>query len=314
MLMGPRPDSVNEGFGPARNQQHRQGVGWTGVGLGAAGKPRTPGRRGHVRKSQRTQFLGDRAGLAFTRWVTGFRCPDLLVEYLKERQPAMDYTSLEDASRTLVRNFWLQIERIQPGIDTLRLPYEVVSAWKQVSRTKVTRRRLPDGTVHEAVTERANYGSLMIGVRALYPDLAHWAVEEPKRWGLWVAPCPVSAADASTSKHQKRRKAKMDQRTRERLPALSSVVRAARANWTETREGMDALRAAPLGGQFTFRGRTYTRQKRDSSTQFRAYDESGRRVHLGLLEERAFWAWATIEFLQHTGVRIEEMLEASHHA
>jgi hypothetical protein len=189
-----------------------------------------------------------------------------------------------------------------------------VSAWKQVSRTKVTRRRLPDGTVHEAVTERANYGSLMIGVRALYLDLAHWAVEEPERWGPWVAPCPVSAADASTSKHQKRRKAKMDQRTRERLPALSTVVRTARANWTEAREGMDALQAAPLGDQFTFRGRTYTRQKKDSSTPFRAYDESGRRVHLGLLAERAFWAWATIEFLQHTGVRIEEMLEASHHA
>ncbi|MFD5161792.1 hypothetical protein ACFWMJ_27550 [Streptomyces hawaiiensis] len=153
---------------------------------------------------------------------------DLLVEYLKERQPTMDYTSLEDASRTLVRNFWLQIERIQPGIDTLRLPPEVVSAWKQVSRTKVTRRRLPDGTVHEAVTERANYGNLMIGVRALYLDLAHWAVEEPERWGPWVAPCPVSAADASTSKHEKRRKAKMDQRTRERLPALSTVVRAAK--------------------------------------------------------------------------------------
>ncbi|MEU1867854.1 site-specific integrase [Streptomyces gardneri] len=239
---------------------------------------------------------------------------DLLVEYLKERQPSMDYTSLEDASRMLVRNFWLQIERIQPGIDTLALPPEVVAAWKQASRTKIERRRLPDGSVHETVTERANYGYLMMGVRAFYLDLAHWAVEEPERWGPWVAPCPVSAADASTSKHEKRRKAKMDQRTRERLPALSTVVRAARANWTEAREGMDALRAAPLGGQFTFRGRTYTRQKKDSSTPFRAYDESGRRAHLGLVEERAFWAWATIEFLQHTGVRIEEMLEASHHA
>ncbi|MEU1465263.1 hypothetical protein ABZ467_32265 [Streptomyces sp. NPDC005727] len=77
---------------------------------------------------------------------------------------------------------------------------------------------------------------------------------------------------------------------------------------------MDALQAAPLGGQFTFRGRTYTRQNKDSSTPFRAYDESGRRVHLGLLEEQAFWAWATIDFLQQTGVRIEERLEASHHA
>ncbi|WP_219510888.1 tyrosine-type recombinase/integrase [Nonomuraea ceibae] len=110
------------------------------------------------------------------------------------------------------------------------------------------------------------------------------------------------------------RATRADARDCERLPALSTVVRAARANWTEAQEGMDALRVAPLGGQFMFRGRTYTRQKKDSSTPFRAYDESGRRIHLGLLEERAFWAWATIEFLQHAGVRIEEMLEASHHA
>ncbi|MFF2078370.1 tyrosine-type recombinase/integrase [Kitasatospora sp. NPDC058162] len=239
---------------------------------------------------------------------------NLLVEYLKECQPTMDYTSLEGASRTLVRNFWLQIERIQPGIDTLRLPPEVAAAWKQASRTKITRRRASDGSVHEVVSERANYGNLMMSVRAFYLDLAHWAVEEPERWGPWVAPCPVSAADASTSKHEKRRKAKMDQRTRERLPALATLVRVARENWAEAREGMEALRAAPLGGRFTFMGKTYTRQKQDSTTPYRAYDETGRRTHLGQVEERAFWAWATIEFLQHTGVRIEEMLEASHHS
>ncbi|MFE0929288.1 tyrosine-type recombinase/integrase [Streptomyces mutabilis] len=41
---------------------------------------------------------------------------------------------------------------------------------------------------------------------------------------------------------------------------------------------------------------------------------TGRRIDLGLAESRAFWAWAMVEFLQHTGVRIEEMLEASHHS
>lgn len=35
---------------------------------------------------------------------------------------------------------------------------------------------------------------------------------------------------------------------------------------------------------------------------------------LGPAEQRAFWAWASVEFLRHTGVRIEEMLEASHHS
>ncbi len=31
-------------------------------------------------------------------------------------------------------------------------------------------------------------------------------------------------------------------------------------------------------------------------------------------EERAFWTWASVEVLRHTGVRIEEMLELTHHS
>ncbi|MFF2964007.1 hypothetical protein ACFVT1_35080 [Streptomyces sp. NPDC057963] len=52
----------------------------------------------------------------------------------------------------------------------------------------------------------------------------------------------------------------------------------------------------------------------DASGSACAYDASGRRHHFALAEHRAFWGWATIEFLRHTGVRIEEMLESSHHS
>ncbi|UJW29872.1 hypothetical protein L3Q67_32250 [Saccharothrix sp. AJ9571] len=31
-------------------------------------------------------------------------------------------------------------------------------------------------------------------------------------------------------------------------------------------------------------------------------------------ESAAFWSWATIEVLRHTGIRIEEMLELTHHS
>jgi hypothetical protein len=31
-------------------------------------------------------------------------------------------------------------------------------------------------------------------------------------------------------------------------------------------------------------------------------------------EERAFWAWAIVEVLRHTGMRIEEALELTHHS
>jgi hypothetical protein len=39
---------------------------------------------------------------------------------------------------------------------------------------------------------------------------------------------------------------------------------------------------------------------------------TGRRRNLTLEEDIAFWAWAVIEVLRHTGVRIEEMLEITH--
>ncbi|MFE5072592.1 hypothetical protein [Streptomyces halstedii] len=41
---------------------------------------------------------------------------------------------------------------------------------------------------------------------------------------------------------------------------------------------------------------------------------AGRRRNLTHEEEAAFWSWATVEVLRHTGIRIEEMLELTHHS
>ena len=56
---------------------------------------------------------------------------DLLVDYLKERQPALDYNSLETLANRLGERFWADLEAHHPGIDSLRLPVEVASAWKR---------------------------------------------------------------------------------------------------------------------------------------------------------------------------------------
>ena len=45
---------------------------------------------------------------------------DLLVDYLRERQPALDYASLEAISSSLAGLFWARIEALSPGISTLR--------------------------------------------------------------------------------------------------------------------------------------------------------------------------------------------------
>jgi hypothetical protein len=41
---------------------------------------------------------------------------------------------------------------------------------------------------------------------------------------------------------------------------------------------------------------------------------TGKRRDLAFEEDRAFWTWAIVEVLRNTGVRIEELLEISHHS
>ena len=42
--------------------------------------------------------------------------------------------------------------------------------------------------------------------------------------------------------------------------------------------------------------------------------DTGRRRDLSFEEHRGFWTWAVVEVLRHTGIRIEELTELSHHS
>jgi len=70
-------------------------------------------------------------------------------------------------------------------------------------------------------------------VRAFYLDLAQWAIDDPARWGPWVAPCPVGPAETIQGKVQRHRKSQMDARTCERLPVLP-ILAAPTASSTPT--------------------------------------------------------------------------------
>ena len=61
---------------------------------------------------------------------------DLIVDYLQERQPALDYRSLDTLAQQLARNFWADLEHHHPGIASLNLPPAVAAAWKQRMRTR----------------------------------------------------------------------------------------------------------------------------------------------------------------------------------
>jgi hypothetical protein len=148
---------------------------------------------------------------------------DLLVAYLKERQPSVDHGTIRNHAYVLARCFWLDLERHHHGIESLALPSDVASAWKQRLRTRTTPTSAsPGGTV-----ERLSYLDVLAAVRAFYLDLAEWALEDPGRWCTWVAPCPIRQDELTRRKAVRHRKARMDARTRDRLPVLPILVRAA---------------------------------------------------------------------------------------
>ncbi|MGA3221502.1 MAG: site-specific integrase [Acidimicrobiales bacterium] len=241
----------------------------------------------------------------------------LLVAYLKERQPALDYTSLRNLCYVLARCFWVDIEAHQPGIDTLALPRGVASAWKQRLRTRTTIMRTSAGEAVEVSVERLSYLDVLAAVRAFYLDLSEWALEEPNRWGCWAAPCPIRPEELSRTKAVRRRKARMDARTRERLPALPMLVPAASRWRREAASLLEAGCQVSPGEQFSAAEQTLVRSSRPHGVPGNVWADdpaTGNRRLLNREEKHAFWAWAVIEVLRLTGMRVEELLELSHYS
>ncbi|MGH9088933.1 MAG: tyrosine-type recombinase/integrase [Acidimicrobiales bacterium] len=245
---------------------------------------------------------------------------DLLVTYLRERQPALDYTSLESLANFLGKLFWADIEGHHPGIDTLALPVAVVNAWKARLKTVTKTVITPTGEKVETRVERINYQECLRPVRAFYLDLAQWALEEPGRWSRWVAPCPIRSDELSQKKAARRRKARIDARTRERLPRLPDLVRAAEKRRAGTVALLETARRAEPGETFSTGDLVLRRsvlESNDGRGSTRAWAEdpaTGRRRDLTREEDHAFWSFAVVKVLQATGLRVEELLELSHHS
>ena len=233
---------------------------------------------------------------------------DLLVEYLTERSPELDHTSLRSVARNLCRLFWRDLEIHHPGIDSLRLAPEVAQAWKE----RLAHIRDADG---QPVRPRVNYRSELVFVRAFYEDIARWSADDPARWSPWVAPCPIKASEVTRKKAQARVKARMDQRTRTQLPLLPALLRAVEQHRKDAEERIATATATPAGGRFTAGSEEFQRCRQGESGRIYAVGlATGQRRDLTHEESAAFWSWATVEVLRHTGIRIEEMLELTHHS
>ena len=243
---------------------------------------------------------------------------DLLVDYLRERQPAVDYPTLHKLSYLLGRLFWRDLELHHPGIASLHLPAEAAAAWKQRITTKTTRTRTGGGEITEVTAPRLNAFDHLLTVRAFYLDLAQWAADDPARWGPWAAPCPVRDTDiAQHGKARSRRKSRMDQRTRERIPVLPALLAKVDADRQAAAGRLHAAGATAPGQLFTVAGQTLRRPARAHASAGRTWAQDpggGKHRDLTLEEHKAFWTWAAVQVLRHTGIRIEELTELSHHS
>ena len=242
---------------------------------------------------------------------------DLLVEYLQEQQLAVDYATLRAMAHALGRLFWRDLEGHHPGISSLRLSPSVAAGWKQ----RITRKTVPGHRPEQTVPRRRCRG-------------------RPRQ-----GPCSLSARSTSTSPSgrsmtrpggrsgpRRARSARRRSRTPRRCPA-------ARRGWTSgpasgcpsclrcsdppppnAKPRQRGWRPAGLPGLASCSppaGRTLRRavlsQQGQRPDLGRGPATSTRR-DLTLEEHRGFWAWAAIEVLRHTGIRIEELTELSHHS
>jgi hypothetical protein len=173
---------------------------------------------------------------------------DVLVRYLNERRPGLDYSSISGLAGTLAGLFWAGIERHHPGLNTFYLPPDVAEDWKQRLRfvTTFTGERKP----------RKNHLNALAQVRSFYLDIQEWALEDPS-WALWAAPSPVRRGDligmgkarkktssapigrSSTSGEPFARKQSTASPPRRNGASSSSISRFARWNWVTAADHMD---------------------------------------------------------------------------
>lgn len=169
----------------------------------------------------------------------------------------------------------------------------------------------------EISSPRINAKDELLRVRAFYLDIAQWAVDDPGRWAPWAVPCPISDAEISRAKELKHRKARMDQRTRERLPVLPVLARTSHERRLAAERRLRAAQGTQHGELILGTNGALRRAIAPTSIGRHVGAEdtaAGKRRNLTHEDEEAFWSFSTTEVLRLTGIRCEEMLELSHHS
>ncbi|MEU9519711.1 site-specific integrase [Streptomyces sp. NPDC048224] len=237
----------------------------------------------------------------------------VIIDYLVRRQADTDYITRDGLARLLAGTFWSKIEKICPGQADLTLSQDVWDQWRaEIAFWEKDRSR-----------ERKNIESILLAIRGFYLDLQSWAVDEPERWGSWTAPCPVRPQDLKGfSKRRREINRRMADRTRQRQPLLPDLVKYVEERHERLLGLLDAGRQVSLGEPFEYDGRRYRRSnskkdqrlvKVEAEPPVRVHDEeTSELINITLAEDSAFWEWAAVEVLRHSGIRIEELSELTH--
>lgn len=236
----------------------------------------------------------------------------LLIDYLEQRAVTLDYVSLVTVSHHLADLFWTNIERINPHQADLHLDQATYAQWK--ATIGLTKTGQP----------RRGIAKVLLAVRSFYLDLQHWAHGEPERWAQWAAPCPIRQSEVKqrTRIEIRRSSERVAERTRQRQPLLGLLMSHVDDRHQHATDLLAAAQATPPGAELAHAGRRYRRtdtgpdRRRERVTGVRSTRledlATGEIRDAGDYEERAFWDWAVISTLRHSGVRVEELSELTH--
>ncbi|MCX5124343.1 site-specific integrase [Streptomyces sp. NBC_00347] len=240
----------------------------------------------------------------------------LLIDYLTRRRAETDYVTVEGLARNLAKHFWAKIEELSPGHPDLSLGHDLYDQWRAELQTYGT------GSGQEQ-RKRMDPESIVLAVRGLYVDLHSWAVEEPERWAQWVVPCPIRPQDLKGfGKRRREINRRMADRVRTRQPLLPALVAHLEARHEFHAGLLSVARPTELGEEFTHEKRRYRRRdsihdrrmvslEKDPSVRI-TDEETGEKINVTVAEDSAFWEWAAVELLRHSGIRVEELCELTH--
>lgn len=236
---------------------------------------------------------------------------DLLIDYVTRRSAELDYPSIENLARDLGGLFWSKIARINPAQQDLQISDDVYEQWRA------------EIAIRDDGKPRLNLESVLLTIRSFYLDLQSWAVAEPEHWGRWAAVCPIRQGELTQFQVTRRRiNDRMADRTRQRQPLLPLLAEYVDRENDRLRDLLAAAAATVPGTEFTHEGRVYRRtdsandrrlEKLDGARPVRVIDlAEDRTFNVAVAEDQAFWTWAVVETLRHSGIRAEELVELTH--